>query len=349
MGRSSSIESGQSSWFWGVVLSLSLHGVILLLAVFWGFGAPRYSGEPQTIEGRLVSLSEVERLGGGRVESAPVEKKERAPQTKKEEPEKVEVKKKEEPPEVKEKKVAITKPDKKEPPKETKKEEPKKAEVKKEEPPKVKEEPTKKDTIVLDSKEKKEEKKEIAKKPEPTPPPKATSQKEPPKKKEPSFEEIRKGVLEDMQKSVADKQRRSVIEDIEKSVHQEKQVAEAESSTIEGTNSDYQTGRAGSGAVSGAVINLFIQRVREEIRNSWKVPQTIPTDGSLETVVVFKADENGRVYDVRVDQSSGNPAFDDFCVKAIYKASPLTPPPPELIEEAKREGLEIKFANNPSL
>jgi len=344
MGRSSSIESGQSSWFWGVVLSLSLHGVILILAVFWGFGAPRYTGEPQTIEGRLVSLSEVERIGGGRGEPVPVGKKEHPPQPEKKEPEKVEVKKKEEPPEVKEKKVAITKPDKKEPPKETKKEEPKKAEVKKEETPKVKEEPKKKDAIVLDSKEKKEEKKEIAKKPEPTtPPPKATSQKEPPKKKEPSFEEIRKGVLEDMQKSVADKQRRSVIEDIEKSVHQEKQVAEADSSAIEGTNSDYQTGRPGSGAASGIVTSLFIERIRSEIHDKWTLPQSFSLDEGLRTVLVFKIDERGKVYDVRVEKSSGNTAFDDFCVKAVYKAAPLTPPPPELLEVAKTEGVEVTF------
>jgi TonB family protein len=285
----------------------------------------------------------VERIGGGGVEPAPVEKKERVPQTKKEEPEKVEVKKKEEPPEVKEKKVAITKPEKKEPPKETKKEEPKKAEVKKEEPPKVKEEPKKKDTVVLDSKEKKEEKKEMTKKPEPTPPPKATSQKEPPKKKESSFEEIRKGVLEDMQKSVADKQRRSVIEDIEKSVHEEKQVADAESSAKEGANNDSQTGRSGSGAASGIVTSLFIERIRSEIHDKWTLPQSFSLDEGLRTVLVFKIDERGKVYDVKVEKSSGNTAFDDFCVKAVYKAAPLTPPPPELLEVAKTEGVEVTF------
>ena len=68
-------------------------------------------------------------------------------------------------------------------------------------------------------------------------------------------------------------------------------------------------------------------------------------DGSLKTVVVFRVDENGKVYDVKVEGSSGNPAFDNFCVQAIYKAAPLTPPPPELREEAKTEGVEVPFRN----
>jgi len=355
MGSSSLESSGKSYWFWGIVLSLSLHGIILILAFFWGFGAPNYSGEPQSIEGRLVSISELEGVGGREVKPSQPEKKESPPEPKKEETQKAEVKK-EEPPNVKEEKpkeekVEVSKAEKKEPPKETKKEEPKKVEVKKEEPPKVKEEPEKKDVVVLDSKEKqkekekKEEKKQVAEKPKPTEPPKTTPQKESQKKKEPSFEDIRRGVLEDMQKSVADKRRRSVIEDIEKSVEEEKQVAESDSHKEPGTQENSnQTGRSGSGAPRGMVTSLFIQRIREEIRSNWKVPQTIPTDTGLKTVVVFRIDEKGKVYDVRVEEPSGNPAFDDFCVKAIYKAAPLTPPPPELLEVAKTEGVEVTFS-----
>src|SRR3989304_911093 len=51
------------SWFWGIVLSLSLHIVIFLVAIFWGFG-PMYSGEPESIEGTLVSISELGQPGG---------------------------------------------------------------------------------------------------------------------------------------------------------------------------------------------------------------------------------------------------------------------------------------------
>src|ERR1700758_2212172 len=59
---SSSSNNGVSgvSWLWGIILSLSLHAFILFLAIIWGFGTPKYSEEVESIEGRLVSPSELE-------------------------------------------------------------------------------------------------------------------------------------------------------------------------------------------------------------------------------------------------------------------------------------------------
>src|SRR3972149_9997742 len=99
------------SWFWGVVLSLSLHIVIFLMAIFWGFGSPMYSGEPEAIEGILVSISEIGQPGG-EVATKKEEVKPQVPETK-EEPAKVEEKKPEE-------KIQDSKPEKKEPFKEVK-------------------------------------------------------------------------------------------------------------------------------------------------------------------------------------------------------------------------------------
>ncbi len=340
MRSSNSETSGKSSSFWGIVLSLFLHGIVLILALFWGFGTPTQPGEPQSIQGRLVSLSELEQEEGRKLEPAqpqinepPLEPNQE--EVKREETTKIETEK------PKEKEIEVSRPEKKE----QKKEEPKKVEIKKEEP-------KKKNEIALDSKEKEkekpkekqqEEKKQVVKKPETTEPQKPPKQKEPEKKKEASFEDIRRGVLEDMEKAVTDKRRRNVIEDIEKNVGKEKQVAEANSPDSKDTNPNYRPGGQTSGAKGGAVIGLFIQRIREEISSNWKIPQTIPTEGDLRTEVLFRMDENGRVYDVRVENPSGNPAFDDFCVKAIYKAAPLTPPPPELLEVAKTEGVKVSF------
>src|SRR5882724_158859 len=162
------------SWFWGIVLSLSLHIIIFLLAIFWGFGSPKQLEETQSIEGRLVSPSELEQ--SLKEDTGPRKKEEeiRASQPAKpeipEEPKKTEVK--EETPKIKE-------------------EEPKKAELKKEELlPKVKEEKPK-DVIALETKKKKQ----VAEIPKPTEQPRV-----PPKRvekpKEPSFEDVRNKVLE---------------------------------------------------------------------------------------------------------------------------------------------------------
>ncbi len=40
--------------------------------------------------------------------------------------------------------------------------------------------------------------------------------------------------------------------------------------------------------------------------------------------------QNGQIQDVKVESSSGNRNFDDSVVRAVYKASPVPPPPPDL-------------------
>jgi len=55
--------SGGVSWFWGIVLSIALHGFIFLLVLYWGFGNSHYSAQPDFIEGRLVSLSHLSETG----------------------------------------------------------------------------------------------------------------------------------------------------------------------------------------------------------------------------------------------------------------------------------------------
>lgn len=280
-----------------------------------------YSGEPESIQGTLVSISELGQPGG--VENATKEEiKTSEPETKEETP-KVEQKKPED-------KIEVSKPKEKEPEEKEQKE----VELKKEEPPKEK---PKEDKIVLQ--EKKKEKKEVAKKPEPTERPAAKPK--PPKKvenTEEKFEDVKHKVISDIQK-------KKILKELE-----EKRVASVDSSG-EGKGVEkgagYSTGGS-SGASLGVLAELFVRRIREEIRSNWAIPENIPIDGTLKTVIVFKLDEKGRVSDVKVDVPSENSQFDDFCVKAIYRASPLTPPPSELLQEAKSEGLEITFTNDSS-
>jgi TolA protein len=308
------------SWFWGIVLSLSLHIVIFLVAIFWGFG-PMYSGEPESIEGTLVSISELGQPGG-EVATKKEEVKPQVPETK-EEPTKVEEKKPEE-------KIQVSKPEKKEP-----QEEPKKTELKKEETPKEK--PKEDGTIVLQ--EKKKEKKEIAKKPETTEPPKTKPSKEIEKKKE-AFKEV-KNSEEEMNKVIKEIRQQKLLKELK-----DKRVASSDSSGEQKgiqQGAGYSTGGS-SGGSSGLIAELFVRRVREEIKSNWTIPPNIPTDKTLEARIVFMIDENRKVYDVRVEESSGNTLFDDSGVKAVYKAAPSLPaPPPEILEEAKTEGIEVRF------
>lgn len=325
--NSSKDGTSKTSWFWGLVLSLFLHAIIFSLAIFWGFGSPKQQEETQFIEGRLVSPSELGQSLKGDTGPGKKEEKVKAPPPEKpemsEEPKKAEVK-----------------------------EESKKAELKREEPPQKVEEEKPKDAIALETKKKKQ----VAEIPKPTLQPRVLP-KEVEKPKEPSFKDVRNKVLEDMRKvrkgEDKEKERQRVLSEIEKKKIlkdiEEGRLAEANTSDQErGTSkgsAGYNRQSPGARAALGA---LFINRVREEIKGNWRIPEHVPVDGSLRTVVVFRIDEGGRVHDVKVEKSSGNPAFDDYCVKAIYRASPLTPPPSELLEEAKTDGVEVPFTNDQS-
>ena len=53
--------------------------------------------------------------------------------------------------------------------------------------------------------------------------------------------------------------------------------------------------------------------------------------GEGKVVVMVRVARDGRVLEVEVRQSSGRAPLDDAEVHAIWRASPLPPPPPELV------------------
>lgn len=343
--------SGGINWFWGVVLSVAFHVFIFLLILFWGFGSSNYSAQPNFIEGRLVSFSELTEAEGNKETSASQLKEEVQKQPEREEKKQVEKAKdesnKEELKKVEKPKVETKKEEReiKPPPKAVKKEEPKKEEQQK------KEEPKDKNVVALESKK---EPKKAEKEPKPTKTPEVKKTQVTKKKENPDLESAKSRVLKDIQEDVRAEERRNVLEDLQKGqgVTDDKVLAKANTTERSERNSDRGRGQPGGsqlgGGTNAVVTNLFLERIRNEIRQHYKIPPNIPTDGKLETFIFFKINESGKVYDVRVNESSGNPAFDDLCVKAIYKSAPLTPPPPELMEQAKTVGFLIPFTNDPS-
>ena len=342
--------SGGINWFWGVGLSVAFHVLVFLFVMFWGFGSSKYSAQPNFIEGTLVSLSDLAETEGNKEIKAPQVKEEVEKQPKTEE-KNVAEEPKAEPNKEKPKMAEEPKKAEKEikpPPKAVKKEE-KKEEPKKEEEQK-KEEPKDKNVVALETKK---EVKKAEKKPKPTKAPEVEKTKETKKKEKPDLENAKSRILKDIQEDVRAEERRSVLEKLqgEQGVTDEKVVAKANTTERSERKSNSGRGQLGGsplgGGTNAVVTNLFLERIRNEIRRYYKIPPSIPTDGKLETFIFFKINESGKVYDVRVNESSGNPAFDDSCIKAIYKAAPLTPPPPELMEQAKTVGFLIPFTNDP--
>lgn len=365
-------DTSKGSSFWGIFCSIALHVVVLILVLFWGFRSTMQDSSPGPIE---VSLSELGTGGGGGVRSRPAppppppapaepEPEPEPPAPPKEEvakvpppePEKKPEPKKEEPKEVAkvepDKKVIPIEPEKK--PEKTPEPKPEKKEVKKETPA-PKKEPEKKP----------EPKKEVAKKPEPTEKPKAPEKKTT-AKSEKNLESEKSKVLQDLKRQkVLDNLKREPSEEpteMEEPMGEEQRLAMADTEGIpdkpagepgelsrSGSGGGGREGGGGGGgsAVNPVLLDIYKKKVHQRIRRNWRIPPGVPTDGNLATLVFFKVDGAGRVFDVRVSKSSGNSAFDQFSIDAIQKSAPLPVPPSEFAAQAEREGMEITFYNRP--
>lgn len=351
-------EKSKGTSFWGMFFSITLHVTIIVLVLFWGFsGTSMNSGSNGPIE---VSLSGLEGGGGGggRNQQPPPEPKKQEP-VKQPEPEKKETVTAPSPePEKKEpeKKVEVKK---EEPKEEPKKEEPKKVEEKPKEV--VKKEPEKKEVVPVEPEptekpkepEKKVEKKEVVKKPEPTEKPKKVETKKTETAKKQNLESEKSKVIHDIQrKRVLEQLKGGSGEEPEEEIGEERRLAMADNADLpegpgEGPGKPGIRSGGGGSSINPVLLDIYTRKVHQRISRNWRIPPGVPTDGSLVSVVFFKVDGSGRVYDVRINKSSGNSAFDQFCVDAIYKSAPLPPPPSEFAEEAEHEGIVVPFRNEP--
>lgn len=321
---------------WGLAFSILLHGSIILFVLIWGINKYTATNINQPIN---VSLSGLEYKGssdkaGNKVKSTKADNS----QKKTEEP------KKEEKPEIKEepKEEVVKKeePNKEEPKKEEviEKEEPEKEEPKKEIVEEKKEEPDKK---VVALEEKKKEQKKVVKE-EPKKEPKKEKKKEVKKKKEKPKEKkddtkvARNNVINDLK-------RKSVIDKLGKSENNTKTASTKESTGLKGSDSDDVAGSTGK--INTALLSVYKNAIFRRIEPKFKIPPNIPKDGSLSSDIFFKINNSGNVSGVKVAKSSGNPAFDNFCINTIISSSPLPAPPSDISKLVIREGFQITLRN----
>jgi protein TonB len=70
---------------------------------------------------------------------------------------------------------------------------------------------------------------------------------------------------------------------------------------------------------------------------------TVVIDGSVVCIVYFQVIRSGRLVEVKVEQSSGVPAFDKVCVSAVERSAPFPPLPREFLDEII--GISVPFTN----
>lgn len=191
-----------------------------------------------------------------------------------------------------------------------KKEPPPKPAVKKQQPPKASQTQTK-----PPEKQKKPEKtpKETAAQ-KPAQKTEPETQKESPPAKEGSMELGKKEVIRDIKKE-------SVLKSIKKTA---------------GTSAQQASKEPGPGIIS-LVLEVYYRTISKRIQRNLFLLPNIDSSAFLTAQVNFYMRENGEVYDVGIERSSGNEKFDSYCIKAVNAASPLPVPPTELRDRIKSE------------
>ncbi len=79
---------------------------------------------------------------------------------------------------------------------------------------------------------------------------------------------------------------------------------------------------------AGTLFDDYYAKITNEIRQHWIFPDSGPKN--IETIISIKILRDGTIINQKIEKSSGNTLFDRSALKAIAKASPLTPPPYEM-------------------
>lgn len=87
-------------------------------------------------------------------------------------------------------------------------------------------------------------------------------------------------------------------------------------------------GSEAGGSSEGTLFDSYYAKITDEIRSEWIYPDTARED--LLAVVYVKIARDGTLTVQGIEKSSGNTLFDRSTLKAIAKATPVSPPPHEM-------------------
>jgi colicin import membrane protein len=79
---------------------------------------------------------------------------------------------------------------------------------------------------------------------------------------------------------------------------------------------------------TGTLFDDYYGKITKEIRQQWIFPDS--GSKNIEAIVSIRILRDGTIIIQKIEKSSGNTLFDRSALKAIAKASPLTPPPYEM-------------------
>ena len=97
----------------------------------------------------------------------------------------------------------------------------------------------------------------------------------------------------------------------------------------EGKSSQTNTAQSRGGPSSqGTLFDSYYGKITQQIWQEWVYPDT--GDKNLEAIIAVKIAKDGSVTVQKIEKGSGNTLFDRSALRAISKASPVSPPPYEM-------------------
>jgi colicin import membrane protein len=85
---------------------------------------------------------------------------------------------------------------------------------------------------------------------------------------------------------------------------------------------------SGGPPLQGTLFDSYYAKITQQIWQEWVYPDT--RDKNLEAVIAVKIAKDGSVTIRGIEKGSGNALFDRSALRAISKASPVSPPPYEM-------------------
>jgi protein TonB len=105
-----------------------------------------------------------------------------------------------------------------------------------------------------------------------------------------------------------------------------------------------KSGTANGGNAADEKLQQWLEGVRNRINSRWSVFGDRRQVRRM-TVIGVTMDDNGRLVDAAVNESSGDEVFDQSALRAVFQADPFPAIPPEVREKIRTAGgLALRFA-----
>ena len=85
-------------------------------------------------------------------------------------------------------------------------------------------------------------------------------------------------------------------------------------------------------AVRDDLLSKYVGALSQAVKRNWLRPPVADSVGSFECELRVSQTPTGQVMSAKVIKSCGDPILDRSIEQAVFRASPLPPPPPGLVD-----------------